>query len=263
MQIRIAGAAFLALAACAPISAKAADIAPVYKAAPVVVAPAYNWSGFYIGGNAGYGWADFDRSGWANRVSFPVSGPALDAYNTRVLKDESFIGGVQAGYNVQSGRWVVGLEADVSWTNLKKSIGPDQIPGVPAGNIAVDSTSALNWLATLRGRAGVAFDRLFVYGTGGAAFADVESSVAFRFIPGPSAGSVSKTVSGWTAGGGLEYALAPNWSLKAEYLFVDLSDVSFNTTNIGAIPNSDNAISQKNRLQLVRAGINYRFDWGR
>ena len=113
-------------------------------------------------------------------------------------------------------------------------------------------TTQANWLATVRGRAGYAWDRLLFYGTGGAAFANVQAAAgALPFF--------SSTQAGWTAGVGVEYAIWPNWTAKLEYLFVDLANASCPVGNCGATGGLNTAVSLNENI--VRGGINFKFGW--
>jgi len=202
------------------LAARAADLpSPSYKA-PAYVAPAYaNWTGFYVGINGGYG---FGKSNW--------DVPSLQ------LKPKGPLAGVTLGYNFQTGLWVWGLEADGDWSGIKNS----------ADCFGGSCETKLSWLATGRGRLGYAgWSNWLPYITGGAAFGDVKASSPI--------GGTSKDKLGWTAGLGVEYAMWTNWSVKLEYLYVDLGKFDCGL-NCGAIP--DNVSFKTN---IVRAGLNYRF----
>jgi outer membrane immunogenic protein len=216
--------ALLGLAAVGPVRASDLSVAPLYKAPPVVAAPAYNWSGFYIGANGGGGWG---TSNWNSAGSLNVSG--------------AIIGGT-AGVNWQMGHAVLGLEGDVDWSNLK---GTTTSAFCPAG-----CTTNNDWLATVRGRAGYAFDRFLPYVTGGVAVGDIKAST-------PGFAGATQTNAGWTAGGGVELALTNNWTAKAEYLHVDLGNMNCGF-NCGVTPN--NSVSLKS--DVVRGGVNFRFGGG-
>jgi outer membrane immunogenic protein len=220
---RLAGAGLLAAAAASP--SLAADLpvkAPYYKA-PAYVAP-FSWSGLYIGINGGYGWGN---SNWSNALvdtgGFTVKG--------------GLVGGT-LGYNVQSGVWVWGLEGDVDASWIKGSTAAFcGLPGCETRN---------RWLGTGRGRIGYAMDRFMPFVTGGAAFGDI------RMTPAGGA-SDTKTNVGWTVGGGAEYAIAGPWSVKAEYLYVDLGKATCGAATCGL----DTDVKFKS--SIVRAGLNYRF----
>jgi outer membrane immunogenic protein len=207
-------------------SAFAADLSvtPLYKAPPVVAPTAYNWSGFYVGANGGGAWG---TSNWDSTGAFNLSG--------------GVIGGT-AGVNWQLGHAVLGLEGDVDWSNLK---GSTTSALCPAG-----CTTSNDWLATVRGRAGYAFDRFLPYVTGGLAVGDVKAST-------PAFAGATQTNAGWTAGGGVELALTNNWTAKAEYLHVDLGNMNCGFS-CGVVAN--NNVSLKS--DLVRGGVNFRFGGG-
>jgi outer membrane immunogenic protein len=220
----IAAGCFAVAALVVAQSAAAADlsVAPLYKAPPPAMAPAYNWSGFYLGINGGGGWG---HSNW-------------DTSSDRIGLSGGLVGGT-AGYNWQLGNAVLGLEGDIDWANLK---GTNSSTLCPAGCSTSDS-----WLSTVRGRAGYAFGGVLPYLTGGLAVGDIRAAT-------PGFAGASNTSAGWTAGGGIEFALPGNWSAKAEYLYVDLG--RFNCgVNCNGLP-SDNVSMHDN---VVRAGVNYRF----
>jgi outer membrane immunogenic protein len=208
--------------------AVAADlsVAPIYKAPPSQVTQVYNWTGFYLGANGGGGWG---RSSWnANTTGISLSGGQA---------------GGTAGYNWQYGRAVLGLEGDADWSGLK---GTSTTAGCPAGCTTSDS-----WLSTVRGRVGYTFGGVLPYVTGGLAVGDIQASA-------PGLPGASTTNAGWTLGGGVEVALPGNWSAKAEYLHVDLG--RFNCgANCGIAPTNNVSL----REDVVRAGVNYHFGWGK
>jgi outer membrane immunogenic protein len=231
----VGGLALAAGTAVCICSVHAADL-PVRPApapvAPVVYAPpAYNWSGFYIGGNIGGGFAN---SSWTD----PFTG-ASDTFSK-----DGFIGGGQIGANVQFNWLVLGVEGDFDWTSLKGN-GTDSM-----GNTINTNTE---WTSTVTGRIGAAFDRLLLYGKGGVAFADDQSSV--NDLSGATA-STSNTRTGWTAGAGLEYALAQNWTAKIEYDYLGFGS---ETPNLGTTTFPPYNPSASLNVQEVKAGINFKF----
>jgi outer membrane immunogenic protein len=165
-----------------------------------------SWARPYLGVNLGYAWGSV------------ASNPA---------KPSGFVGGVQAGYNWQSGSFVFGLEGDIQATGAEETFAPWKFSNP--------------WFGTVRGRAGFAFNNVMFFGTGGLAFGELRATT-FGF-------SESHTNAGWTLGAGAEMGLAPNWSAKIEYLYVDLANSNFVIT--GA--------SNGYRFGLIRAGVNYRF----
>jgi outer membrane immunogenic protein len=218
-------------------SAQAADLPPARMppaVAPIAYAPpVYNWTGFYVGGNIGGGFAD---SQWSD----PFGGP----HNT--FNDSGFIGGGQVGYNAQFNWFVLGVEGDFDWTNLKGS-------GTDSFGDSINTKT--EWTSTATGRVGAAFDRLLVYGKGGIAFAQDRSTLNDVF--GGSA-STSQTRTGWTAGAGLEYALDRNWSAKVEYDYLGFGS---QTLNLGTPALAGYTTNASLNVQEVKAGINYHFNW--
>src|SRR5258708_23629308 len=204
--------ALLALAAAGAVRAADLSVAPIYKAPPMAAPQAYNWSGFYVGLNGGGGWG---TSNWDSAGSFNLSG--------------GVIGGT-AGVNWQMGHAVLGFEGDGDWSNLKGSSTSTRcVAGCSTNN---------DWLATVRGRAGYAFDRFLPYVTGGLAVGDIKAGT-------PGFAGATQTNAGWTAGGGVELALTNNWTAKAEYLHVDLGNMNCGF-NCGVVAN--NNVSLKNNL---------------
>jgi outer membrane immunogenic protein len=219
--------AFGLLAAAQSASAADLSLAPLYKAPPSQYAPAYDWSGFYLGANGGGGWG---RSWWRDS-------------NTAVHLPGAQAGGT-AGYNWQLGHAVLGLEGDIDWSGLQ---GTTTTTLCPDGACGTTNT----WLSTVHGRVGYAFGGVLPYITGGLAVGDINATV-----PGLPGGT--STNAGWTVGGGLEFALPGNWSAKAEYLHVDLGNFNCGV-NCGGTPN-ESASLQEN---VFRAGVNYHFGWAK
>ncbi|MFQ3459067.1 outer membrane beta-barrel protein [Bradyrhizobium sp. UFLA01-814] len=218
--------------------AAAADLpaAPAYKAQAPAVA-VYNWTGFYVGGNAGYGWGNQDPlvlfSNRFDRAGFDISG--------------GMIGGT-LGAQIQQGYVVLGLEGDIDWANISgSSVVTPRIFGLGQG-VTLNTSSSISALATARARVGVAMNNVLLYVTGGGAF--VKSSANASTIAGIPCGTLgvlpcsgSSWRPGISAGLGFEYGFTPNWSLKAEYLY---------TKVVGTGVSADD-------LNIVRAGVNYRF----
>ena len=227
-----AGIGLLGMTSIATLAADlgAAPANPSYKTVPAAV---FSWTGFYVGGNVGYGWADTSVPGFAGTER--LSG---------------VIGGAQAGYNWQTGNWVVGLETDFQYS------GQQHKTVTVAGAVTMEQTDKLSWLGTTRVRAGFAADRWYFYGTGGVAYGEgkVSGSATALGVSVPFGGSGSKV--GWTAGAGVEAALGRNWSWKTEYLYADLGTVSIAVT-AGGVPVGTGTV--KVHDQIVRTGVNYRF----
>jgi outer membrane immunogenic protein len=208
------------------------DYEPVYE--PARDMP-YGWRGFYIGVNGGYGWGD-------NAVG--VSGPTGGS-STSVNLDGWF-GGGQVGYNAQFNQLVLGIEADLQAADIGESTS---FTGSNFGQASVN----VDWFSTLRGRVGYAAGPTLLYFTGGLAFADVDYSVSGSNGITSFAMSSDKIETGYTLGGGIEWAFAPNWSFKTEYLYVDLGDETL--TSPGGTFSSTTDLD----FHTVRAGLNYKF----
>jgi outer membrane immunogenic protein len=217
----------LALAA-AMQPAAAADIPrqpPVYTKAPAYAPVLFDWSGFYVGVNGGWGWS---------RSSYDFAGTSSGTFHG----DGGLVGGT-IGYNYQAGQTVWGIEGDLDWANINGSAA------CPVGVATCETKN--KWLSTIRGRLGYAADRFMPYLTGGVAFGNVQANV-------PGVGSASSTRTGWTVGAGVEYALSPNWSLKTEYLYVDLGKFDCGVACGGPTPTNVDY-----KAHIVRTGVNYRF----
>jgi outer membrane immunogenic protein len=231
----VGGCALAAGSVALVCAAQAADLPPAPRpsyVAPVAYAPpVYNWTGFYVGGNIGGGFAN---SSWSD----PFGGP-----NNTFSKD-GFIGGGQIGANYQFNWLVVGIEGDFDWTGLKAT-GSDSL-----GNSINTKTE---WTSTVTGRVGAAFDRLLVYGKGGVAFAEDQSSLA-DIAGGTASDSFMRT--GWTAGAGLEYAFAQNWTAKVEYDYLGFGSETVSLPTVAFPGYSSNASLN---VQEVKAGINFKF----
>jgi outer membrane receptor protein involved in Fe transport/opacity protein-like surface antigen len=192
------------------------------------VSDRYNWSGFYLGLNAGgaFGINTVTASGGGGSAS---------------VKEPGFLGGGQVGANYQTGPVVWGFEADYDASTQNKSL--------PAGALT-GSTSQTPWLATLRGRVGIAFDRYLVYATAGGAAGELRS---IANVPAATT-NTTVTYGTWTAGAGLEYGITDNLSARVEYLYLDKNNIS--TGVVGPPPTQITSHLQNN---LLRAGLNYRF----
>jgi outer membrane immunogenic protein len=233
MRIKVAGLLAIAVSLGASQAVSAADL-PV-KAARAPVPVGYNWTGCYIGVEGGGTWG---RTGLFDLLL------SRDETNPFDLSGGLVGGTVGCNYQFNT-NWVIGIEDDMSWTNNSGT----------ATDIGVATTSnnfKENWIDTLRGRVGYAWDRWFVYGTAGAAFVGTKltvTGVAGTF-------SQSQTITGWTVGGGIEAALAAHWSVKAEYLYIGLGNQNF--TGMPSPPIDPRQIQNLNS-QIVRVGLNFKF----
>jgi outer membrane immunogenic protein len=255
----------VSILAISAVSASAADMA--VKAAPMPMAAPFSWTGFYVGGNVGYGWGDRGASVVApDAASVAFFGPAIAAGALPTFYKPNpggVIGGVQAGYNWQFNRAVVGIEADFQGSDVNgtRTINTAGIPGfVPITGIA---SERLDWFGTVRGRLGYAANTALFYVTGGVAYGSVNHAY---FTSAPTvgqiaAGSARQDNVGYAVGAGVEWAFNQNWSVKGEYLFMDLG--SHNTTAFGVAGTPVGAtlvMRNSDQFNIARVGVNYR--WG-
>ncbi|MGD9656267.1 MAG: outer membrane protein [Methylocystis sp.] len=229
MKKRVFGLAVLATLAV--MSASAADL-PSRRGPPQVYIPpppVLTWTGMYAGLNLGGGWLDqYSRANWLAPLSTEPSAGGV-------------VGGAQIGYNYQfTPLFVAGVETDFQGSSVGSA---DQ----PFG-----ASRSVGWFGTVRGRAGVSLlnSQLLLYGTGGFAYGDL--SLNYGWL-----GSQTRTGTGWSTGGGLEYAFLPNWSAKVEYLYANIG-ADYGPTFAGPFLIET---EQRAHLNTVRAGVNYRFNW--
>jgi outer membrane immunogenic protein len=241
-------------------AASAADMAPSYAKAPPMAAAVYNWTGFYVGLNAG---ADTVGTGFnvtANNI--PPAGLDQHRYISEQQRKTGFIGGGQIGYNWQTGMSVFGIEADAQWTSNKVSAETIFDPFFH-GKGGATFSSNLDWLVTVRGRAGIAATpALLLYVTGGVAVGgfNINYSNTHSIFPPPVVrftASGNDTKVGWTAGFGAEYALGGGWSVKGEYLRVNFDDASITVTNVTTALSGP--VKVNTDIDIIRAGVNYKF----
>jgi outer membrane immunogenic protein len=269
-------------------AAQAADL-PSYKAPPPPLPPAFTWTGLYGGVNIGYAFGDNSQEtgGLGYLTGIPVVGAApvtLAPFGSSWSVGQNLhgvAGGGQLGYNYQFNPWLVlGAEADIQATDAvshsRSILGLLDATGTHLQSM--NSTKNVDWFGTVRGRVGFtlpSMPNLMVYGTGGFAYGQVVNNVGFadNFLNlGISAighGYYDNTKVGWTAGGGIEWSpsMFPSWSLKAEYLYVDLGSTTANSVPLNALPGVAAGIplfaathNSPTRFQTVRAGINWHFD---
>jgi outer membrane immunogenic protein len=252
--------------------AAAADLpARTYTKAPSID-PAYNWTGFYLGVNAGGAWSGSNAA--TSTIFSPIgyfattSPGAIAIAGAQHINSSGFTGGLTAGYNWQSSNVVFGLESDFNYFGLKgSSSGTGIYPCCAPTGFTVNTSVSTDWLITFRPRLGITSNNWLFYITGGLAVADVKSNFTFTdtFATATESGSISRTKAGWTAGGGIEYALMNGWSVKAEYLHVDLGSETVTSTNLRAFtpsiafPTNIFTHSVDLHADIVRAGLNYKF----
>jgi outer membrane immunogenic protein len=246
--------------------------------APIIVP--FSWAGAYVGGNVGYGWASdpvslTDTTVTTSRISHDadvpdatfVTGPTTITSGSASggVNPNGVIGGVQGGYNWQSGMFVYGLEADFQ--------GSGQNGSATIGSGIATAGYKLPWFGTFRGRIGFTPDpRWLVYATGGLAVAQIDESVSEGPAPGLAI-SGNSVRAGFAVGGGVETAVTEHWSIKAEYLFMGFGTLGLNGTGapvvtdtfagprIETITTATTTANLSARItdNVVRVGANYRF----
>jgi outer membrane immunogenic protein len=279
MMARFAwGIAAVALASMG--MSEAASAADMAVKAPPMVAPAvvYNWTGGYVGGNVGGVFNDsradvFPTGCFLTSVTCGggVANNPIRSDSNR-LNQTAFTGGAQAGYNWQRDRWVFGIEGDINYNGINDGVTVAKVLTPPLiGSMLHSESEKLQWFGTVRGRAGItAAPNFLIYATGGLAFGQVKSATAVAFTSTADiyAGALDETRFGWTVGGGGEWMFAPNWSFKAEYLYVDLGKASYtdgcvNTAICGSPPQVAPGASYQTDLRVrehvARVGVNYHF----
>lgn len=232
------------------------------------VAPApptcdFSWTGFYIGGRLGGGWSAGD---FHNSDFLPASVNVTVEPKDQDIDASGFIGGGELGFNWQFGHFVVGAETDFSWADLNgDSTRGRFVSDTSPPDIPLRSKQEIDWLGTVRGRIGYApWCRLMIYGTGGFAYASVDNFADLDY-PAVNAGTVrylgsrSDTQTGWTAGGGLEFGLTRHWTIKAEYLYMDLGDGSAIGNPVPPNPPFQLHYTWDTQFHTVAAGLNFKF----
>jgi outer membrane immunogenic protein len=226
-KILLATVAVVALGATVPALAADLGAAPRYTKAPAYVAPIYNWTGFYIGGHVGGGFAGDDS----------------------ILGSSRFLGGIQGGADYQfAPNWVAGIEVQYSWAS--NSNGSLLLPA----NTLVSSNS--DQLGSVTGRLGYAFGPALLYAKGGYAWKDGDHLIATRGGVPVAFTTSGNQRDGYTVGTGLEYMFAPNWSAKVEYMYYNFGSTTF-VTPVGLA-----GVRFNDDEHVVKAGVNYRFNWG-
>ncbi len=242
-------AAALALGASA--SAGAADLPRPYTKAPPLIAPIYNWSGFYVGINGGGG-SSHNCWDFVNPAFFvPLLGPTTPegCHNST----GGTVGG-QIGYRWQATNWVFGLEAQGNWANFSGN-NTTFIGGNPLGGGNIDTTK-IDAFGLFTGQIGYSWNNVLAYVKGGAAVADFKYS---SFLAGFPINTATETRWGGTVGAGLEIGFAPNWSVAFEYdhIFLDDSNnFALNAVGVGGITNNFNVRSD---VDIGTVRVNYRF----
>ena len=217
-------------------AAVAADLGPYRRGSikdePVYARP-FSWTGFYVGAQIGYAWANVDA----------VSGPITGFNQTYSYEADGFLGGGHIGYNWQRDRIVFGVEADIEAADIGET-------GI--GSLGFTHQTNIDWLGSVRGRLGVAMDRTLFYATAGWAFGNVEVTKATAPGATPFA-SYDDVRHGWTVGAGIEQAFTDRISGRIEYRYTDLGEGDFRSVTVNSIDESDLT------FHALRAGLSVRF----
>jgi len=221
--------AFVPTGLAADIPARMGRVAPL----TTPISPAFTWTGCYIGANVGYGWSPKD---------WDVTGTNINAGSHDA---DGVVAGGQLGCDLQTGAFVFGLEGMFDWS------------GMDGSHRAFGTTfdTELSWVASVTGRAGFAVDRGLFYVKGGVAWVDEDYSLRNA---GGSASANDRTNTGWTVGGGVEWAFAPNWSAKLEYNYMDFGTENPRFCGGGVCAK---AFDIEQSIHLVTVGLNYRFNF--
>jgi outer membrane immunogenic protein len=276
MRRFLLGGAVLALFAVGT-AAIAADL-PTHKAAPApyLDPPIFTWTGFYLGLNVGGAWGNSSTSSpYANLLYVPSVATNINSQAGQRLNLSAATGGIEAGYNFQFGRLVLGAETDFGFLGLNGNrtvSAPFTGFAVPAGTTAptYNNSVSTTWLYTARGRLGFTpMDRLLIFGTGGVAVTDLHYSHQYAegTFPGSAGGvesaSVSRTQVGAVVGGGVEWALTNSWLLKAEYLYANFGKVNTGPSPVLALGRTVTAGNFSHSADLaanmLRVGVDYKW----
>jgi outer membrane immunogenic protein len=224
----------------------AADLPSRAAPAPTIAAvPVFTWTGFYIGLQGGYAWGDS-----SGVITTPTGSLALN----RDGDFDGFVGGAHAGYNLQFGSVVAGLEADIEATGIDGEFGRIS----PTTGSYTFADTSVNVQGSLRARLGFAFDRALIYATGGVAFANFDSDFAARDAATgeTTTGSFDSTEWGWTLGAGAEYAFTNNWTARAEYRYTQFDSLK---TDLSALYNGAVTTDAELEFHTIRVGVSYKF----
>ena len=246
-------------------AANAADMPqrPVYKA-PVVLPESVSWAGFYVGGNIGGKWGDFSSP--ITIAATPTTAAGTQPFSGH---DSSFIGGIQVGYNWQFNQWVVGIEGDWDAQSLRRrlTLGAAAACGLFCPGDSFEGKS--DWQGSVRLRTGYAWGSWLAYVTGGVALTDVRVRTNFLAVAGlpASVASSSRTLTGGTIGGGLEYALSRNLSIGVEGRYTDYGSSNAGLGTVAVLPGPPLVFAPvSSRVDMntfeVTGRLNWRFDWG-
>jgi outer membrane immunogenic protein len=267
-KLMLAGALTLAIGGLA----QAADM-PLK--APPMAAPVYSWTGWYVGASLGGAWSSSDSMTFSGAGPLaPVFFAANEFPTTLASSSHGTVGGLETGYDWQLSRsWVVGFETDIQLSNYSGTAIATPAAAAPFASFTTQVSQASDWFGTLRGRLGFLLTpNILLFGTGGLAYGQTDTSfstIPVGFAPGTcpvaftcAIGRSASVGTGFAAGGGVEWMLAPHWTLKAEYLYVDLGSQSTSVapfTPFGALALNTFTATSTFHENIVRAGVNFGF----
>ena len=238
---------------------QAASAQSVMPFSPARAENAFNWSGFYIGGQFGSGWGTIQSTQIAPGSAYPVG----FAYNSS--HPRGVLGGIYGGFNYQfNNPVVVGIDVDYSWADLSGSAATLD----PTGAFNNIQPRKVNWISTVTGRVGYAVNNWLIFGKGGWAWArETSGNSVFNIATGALvAGSIATHArNGWTIGAGVEWAFARNWVAKLEYDYIRFSSLELtgglNTLTGAAITVAN--VNDTTNIHVAKVGVSYLFNWGR
>jgi outer membrane immunogenic protein len=249
--VKIKSSIVVAAAAGSTLAPNAQAIAQPANTPNMVAAPAWNWTGFYVGGHLGAAWQKGENNG-----AYLDGATPMPFYNA--TSHTGFMGGGQIGYNWQSGIVVYGLEADIS--TLTGSGGTTSQTIIATSPVSETSSNNIEWFGTVRARLGFTFGtNTLVYATGGWAYGHVKNTHTEVQTTFSATWSESKVRGGYVAGGGVEHMFAPNWTVRAEGLYVNLGENTLAKPNTGTCEDGCMPVTFTNKVGIARAAINYKF----
>ncbi len=250
--------------------ARAADF-PTYQKAPSAAEAVYNWSGFHIGGNVGYGFSEQSNAiAGANAIGGMVvqSGAVPSSIKT---EPRGFVGGVQIGYDKQFASWVLGVEADFNGSNVNgrdgRVVDLSQLIGQPL-SLTTNASSKLDWYGTVRGKVGFTpINRVLLFATGGLAYGKITDNTSISLVGpgapgglnGSTAGGISSNKLGYVVGGGVEYAAMQNMTFFTKYEYLNFG--SHTEAMTATVMNTPVAFTSKHtdEFHTVKVGVNWKF----
>jgi outer membrane immunogenic protein len=251
-SVSLAGAALVGLAVGPAMAIDPSLLRMPYRTPP----PVASWTGCYVGATLGGVWGKSDVTWAPNPPGFTLGGVLTAGAARTTLSSSGFSGGGEVGCNYQMSSWLVlGVEGDFE----SAALGTTRTAGGAGGVSPFTESFGSHWLSTIRGRAGVAVGQWLFFASGGAAFANLSLTDQIFFAGSSNMGAFNGTVTGWTVGGGVEWAVTPRWTVKGEYLYVDLGNTSYTSPNSNPANVLSTILHSHNVTESIgRFGLNYR-----